>query len=435
MCLMWSKKISLGELMNNKIEENYNAAKDQFNSIGVDVESALERLKEFSISVQCWQGDDVGGFETPDSVLSGGGIQVTGNHLGKARTIIELQTDMEKVFSLVPGNHRYNLHSIYGDFSGVRVSRNEIEPKHFEGWVEWAKKNNLKLDFNATCFSHPKADSGYTLSSSDRGVREFWIEHVKRVREITAYFGKELNSPSVHNLWIPDGIKDIPYDRWTPREILKESLDEIYKIEYPIERMKDAVESKLFGIGSESYVVGSHEFYLGYALTRNKMVCLDMGHFHLTENVSDKISSILQFSDEILFHISRAVRWDSDHIPILNDELREVATQIVRYNLDKRINIALDFFDASLNRIGAYVLGIRSTLKSLLIALLEPASRIREAEEKEDYLSRLVLMEESKFHLVGSVWDYYCHVNNVPLESNWLKEVVDYEKKVLRIRI
>lgn len=420
--------------MESQVQQNYEVAKEFYNSIGVDIDGAMKRLKDFSISVQCWQGDDVSGFETPDSVLSGGGIQVTGNHPGKARSIGELQLDLEKVFSLIPGNHRLNLHASYGAFGGEKVDRDEIEPTHFQGWVNWAKENDLKLDFNATLFSHPKADSGYTLSSSDKGIREFWIEHVKRVREITAYFGKELNSPSVHNLWIPDGIKDIPYDRWTPREILKESLDEIYKIEYPKEQVKDAVESKLFGIGSESFVVGSHDFYLSYALTRNKMICLDMGHFHLTENVADKISSILQFSDEILFHISRAVRWDSDHIPILNDELRDVAAQIVRYNLDKRTNIALDFFDASLNRVGAYVLGIRSTLKSLLMALLEPSVQIKKAEESGDYLSRLALMEEAKTHPVGAVWDYYCKTSDVPTESGWLKEVIEYEKDVLSKR-
>ena len=420
--------------MNKRVEENYKLAKEFYNSIGVDVEDALKRLKEFSISIQCWQGDDVGGFETPDSVLSGGGIQVTGNYPGKARTIQELQKDMEKVFSLIPGKHRYNLHAIYGDFAGEKIDRDEIEPKHFQSWIEWAKEKELKLDFNATLFSHPKANNGFTLSSNDKDIRDFWIEHVKRARKITAHFGKEQNSPSVHNLWIPDGLKDIPYDRWSPRERLKNSLDEIFKDELPKEEIKDAVESKLFGIGSESYVVGSHEFYLGYALTRNKMVCLDMGHFHLTENVADKISSILQFSDEILFHISRAVRWDSDHIPILNDELREVAAQIVRYNLDKRTNIALDFFDATLNRVGAYVLGIRSTIKSLLIALLEPSEKIKDAESREDYLSRLALMEESKFHPVGAVWDYYCQINEVPTEGEWLKEVIDYEENVLSKR-
>ncbi|MCP5062160.1 MAG: L-rhamnose isomerase [Ignavibacteriae bacterium] len=421
--------------MEERIKKNYKVAKEFYSEKGIDVDGALARLKKFSISVQCWQGDDVGGFETPDSVLSGGGIQVTGNHLGKARSISELQSDMEKVFSLIPGNHRYNLHAIYGDFDGRKIDRDEIKPSHFNSWVDWAKKNNLKLDFNATCFSHPKAEDGYTLSNSDRGIRDFWIEHVKRAREITAYFGKELNSPSVHNLWIPDGGKDMPFDRWTPRKLLKESLDEIFKKEYPDEQIKDAVESKLFGIGSESYVVGSHDFYLGYALTRNKMICLDMGHFHLTENVSDKISSVLQFSDEVLFHISRAVRWDSDHIPILNDELLAVAKEIIRNDLDKRTNIALDFFDASLNRVGAYVLGIRSTIKSLLIALLEPMAQLDKAERSRDYLSRLAIMEESKLHPVGAIWDYYCLTNNVPTEEDWLKEAIDYEDKVLSKRV
>ena len=266
--------------MKGSIENNYISAKEYYSSRGIDIDETLKRLKDFSISVQCWQGDDISGFETPDSVLSGGGIQVTGNHPGKARSITELQNDMEKVFSLVPGNHRYNLHAIYGDFGGVKVDRDEIEPKHFTSWVEWAKKNNLELDFNATCFSHPKAESGYTLSSDDQEIREFWIEHVKRAREITAYFGKEFGSPSVHNLWIPDGSKDTRFDKWTPRELLKKSLDEIFNDIYPSSQIKDAVESKLFGIGSESYVVGSHDFYLGYALSRNKMICLDMGHFH-----------------------------------------------------------------------------------------------------------------------------------------------------------
>ncbi|MFZ1290465.1 MAG: L-rhamnose isomerase [Melioribacteraceae bacterium] len=419
----------------NRILQNYENAKDFYSSINVDVESALKRLKELSISVHCWQADDVSGFEKPNSELSGGGIQVTGNYFGKARTISELQTDMEKVYSLVPGNHRFNLHAIYGDFDGENIERNEIEPKHFEGWIEWAKKNNLKLDFNATCFSHPKSESGFTLSNYEKEIRDFWIEHVKCAREITAHFGKEFNSPSIHNLWIPDGSKDIRFDKWTPRQLLKESLDEIYCVEFDKKFVKDAVESKLFGIGSESYVVGSHEFYLGYALTRNKMICLDMGHFHLSENVADKISSVLQFSNEILFHVSRAVRWDSDHIPILNDQLLEVASQIIRYNLDKHTNIALDFFDGSVNRIGAYVVGIRSTLKSFLIALLEPAEKINSFEKSENNIGRLALMEEAKFHPVGAVWDYYCYSNNVPTESEWLKEVNKYEQNVLKNRL
>lgn len=418
----------------SKIESNFNYAKEYLDTKGIDVDAALNRLEKFTISVHCWQADDVGGFETEDSVLSGGGIQVTGNYPGKARTINEVRQDMEKVFSLIPGDHRYNLHASYGEFEGKKVDRNEIETRHFDGWIDWAKNNNLKLDFNSTCFSHPKADDGFTLSNQNNEIRDFWIDHVRRARDITAYFGKEFDSPSIHNLWIPDGSKDIRFDKWTPRELLKDSLDEIFEIEYPSELIKDAVESKLFGIGSESYVVGSHEFYLGYALTRNLMVCLDMGHFHLSEDVGDKISSILQFSDEILFHFSRAVRWDSDHIPILNDELKDVAAQIVRYNLDKKTNIALDFFDASLNRVGAYVLGIRSVLKSLLTALLEFPNLIKEAEENEDYISRLALMEEQKLFPIGVVWDYYCLKNNVPTDSEWLKIIHDYENNVLSTR-
>ncbi len=418
----------------SKIESTFNYAKEYFDTKGIDVDAALNRLEKFSISVHCWQADDVGGFEAADSVLSGGGIQVTGNYPGKARTIDEVRKDMEKVFSLIPGNHRYNLHASYGEFEGKKVDRNEIETKHFDGWIDWAKNNKLKLDFNSTCFSHPKADDGYTLSNYNKEIRDFWIDHVKRARDITVYFGKEFDSPSIHNLWIPDGSKDIRYDKWTPRQLLKESLDEIFGFEYPPKLIKDAVESKLFGIGSESYVVGSHEFYLGYSLTRNLMVCLDMGHFHLSEDVGDKISSIMQFSDEILFHFSRAVRWDSDHIPILNDELKDVAAQIVRYNLDKKTNIALDFFDASLNRVGAYVLGIRSVLKSLLTALLESPNLIKTAENNGDYISRLALMEDQKLYPVGAVWDYYCQKNNVPTESEWLKVIHDYENDVLSFR-
>lgn len=420
--------------MSDRVDENYKIAKEYYNSIGIDVEKAIKRLANIPLSIHCWQGDDVGGFETPDATLCGGGIQVTGNYMGKARTIKELQKDMEKVFSLIPGSHRYNLHAIYGDFNGENIDRNEIEPKHFQRWIEWAKINNLKLDFNATCFSHPKAENGYTLSNSNKEIRDFWIEHVKKTRKIAAHFGKELKSPSVHNLWIPDGSKDIKYDKWTPRNILKESLDEIYKDEYSSTHIKDAIESKLFGIGSESFVVGSHDFYLSYALTRNKMICLDMGHFHLSENVADKISSILQFSDELLLHISRPVRWDSDHIPILNDQLRDVAAQIIRHNLEKRINIALDFFDATVNRIGAYVLGIRSTQKSLLIAMLEPAAKMKEAENNEDYINGLALQEDAKLHPVGTIWDYFCKINNVPAESQWLEEIKKYEKKVLSSR-
>jgi len=333
----------------SSIEKSYEIAKTRYAELGVDTEIVMEKLSTLSISLHCWQGDDVGGFETPDAILSGGGIQVTGNYPGKARNVNELRMDLEKVYSLLPGKHRLNLHAIYGEFGGKRIDRNEISTEHFKGWVDWAKRQNIKLDFNATCFSHPKADNGFTLSSKNKSTRDFWIEHVKRCREISAFLGRELKSPCIHNLWIPDGTKDSPVDRWTHRALLKDSLDEIYSIKYDQEEMKDAVESKLFGIGSESYVVGSHEFYMGYAISRGKMVCLDLGHFHPTESIADKISAILQFSDQLLFHVSRGVRWDSDHVVILNDEVKTVAEEIVRAGVLNRVHIALDFFWNTIN--------------------------------------------------------------------------------------
>jgi L-rhamnose isomerase len=413
-----------------RIEQDFKAAKIFYEDNGIDIDEVFKRLEWFSISIQCWQGDDVGGFETPHSNLSGGGIQVTGNYPGKARNIHELKQDLLKALSLIPGNHRINLHAIYGDFGGKKLERDEIEPQHFQTWVEWARENNLGLDFNATCFSHPRADDGFTLSSRDKATREFWIEHVKKARKITAFLGREFQKTAVHNLWIPDGSKDIPYDRWTPRRLLKESLDEIYSDQYDSSEMKDAMESKLFGIGSEAYVVGSHEFYLGYALKNNLMVCLDMGHFHPMENVSDKISSVLQFSDELLFHISRGVRWDSDHIPIFNDELQDVASQIIRNDLENRIYIAMDFFDATLNRVGAYVLGVRSLLKSLLAAMLEPQRQLVSSENNNDKLSRLAWLEESRMQPLGAIWNYYCQMHDVPPVNQWLTEVKNYEDEI-----
>jgi len=413
----------------SSIEKSYEIAKTRYAELGVDTEIAMEKLSTLSISLHCWQGDDVGGFETPDATLSGGGIQVTGNYPGKARNVNELRMDLEKVYSLLPGKHRLNLHAIYGEFGGKRIDRNEISTEHFKGWVDWAKRQNIKLDFNATCFSHPKADNGFTLSSKNKSTRDFWIEHVKRCREISAFLGRELKSPCIHNLWIPDGTKDSPVDRWTHRALLKDSLDEIYSIKY------DQEEMKLFGIGSESYVVGSHEFYMGYAISRGKMVCLDLGHFHPTESIADKISAILQFSDQLLFHVSRGVRWDSDHVVILNDEVKSVAEEIVRANVLDRVNIALDFFDASLNRVGAYVIGTRSTLKSFLIALLEPTDKLREFEEAGNNFARLALLEELKTMPFGAVWDYYCLKNNVFVGEGWMEKVQEYEEKVLSKRL
>jgi L-rhamnose isomerase len=419
----------------SSIAKAYDIAKERYAGFGVDTAAAMEKLQHLSISLQCWQGDDVGGFERPDAALSGGGIQVTGNYPGKARTVAELRMDAERAFALIPGRHRFNLHAMYGEFGGKKVERDEIGPEHFKGWIDWAKQQNLKLDFNATCFSHPKADSGFTLSHRERAVREFWIAHVQRCREISAAMGRELGSACIHNLWIPDGCKDLPADRWQPRARLRESLDEIFTVKHDSNKMKDAIESKLFGIGSEAYVTGSHEFYLGYALSRGKMICLDMGHFHPTESVADKLSAILQFCPEMLLHISRGVRWDSDHVVTLNDEVRAVAEEIVRGAVMNRIHIALDFFDASIHRVGAWVVGTRATLKALLLALLEPHTKLLEYENAGDYGGRLALLEEIKTLPFGAVWDYYCEQMNVPVGMAWLKELKAYEEQVTSKRI
>lgn len=413
-----------------KIEEAYKLAKQRYSNLGVDSDRALETLENVSLSLHCWQGDDVAGFERPDSRLEGGGIKVTGNYPGKARTIDELRMDLKKAYSLIPGNHRLNLHAIYGEFKGKSVDRNEIKPEHFKGWIDWAKQKNLKLDFNATCFSHPRAESDFTLSSKDKGVRIFWIEHVKRCRAISAFMGRELESPCIHNLWIPDGTKDVPVDRWTHRALLKEALDMIYAKEYSPSEMKDAVESKLFGIGSESFVVGSHEFYMGYAFSKNIMLCLDLGHFHPTESIGDKISAILQFSDELLLHFSRGVRWDSDHVVSMNDEVKSVAEEIVRSGVLERVHIALDFFDASMNRVGAWVIGARATLKSLLIALLEPQKKLKEYENSGNFFARLALLEELKTMPFGAVWDFFCLKMGVPSGDYWMEEIKRYETEV-----
>jgi L-rhamnose isomerase len=413
-----------------QIEKAYTLAKDRYAEFGVDAEAAVAELAKVALSLHCWQGDDVGGFERPEAALSGGGIQVTGRYPGKARSPAELRADLEKALSLIPGRHRINLHAMYGEFGGKLVDRDQVGPEHFRGWVQWAKQHGLALDFNATLFSHPKADDGWTLSSPDPAIRSFWIEHVRRCRAISAEIGRTLGRPCLHNLWIPDGSKDLPADRWGPRGRLRESLDAIYAAEYPATEMKDAVEGKLFGIGSEAYVVGSHEFYLGYALSRGKMICLDLGHFHPTESVADKLSALLQFSDELLLHVSRGVRWDSDHVVILNDDLRAMAEEIVRGDALGRVHIGLDFFDGSINRVGAWVVGARATLKALLAALLEPRDRLRQAEQAGDGFRRLALMEEAKGLPAGAVWDYYCSQANVPAGPEWLEEVRTYEAQV-----
>ena len=417
------------------IEQAYNAAKERYAGMGVDTDKAIEKLSKVSVSLHCWQGDDVGGFETPESTLSGGGIQVTGNYPGKARNVSELRADLEKAFSVIPGNHRLNLHAIYGEFGGKLVDRDQILPEHFAGWVDWARTNNLKLDFNATLFSHPKAADGYTLSHQDPAIRQFWVEHVKRAREISAFMGEKLGSSCVHNLWIPDGDKETPADRFAPRQRLKEAMDAIYSVKYPANQIKDAVESKLFGIGSESYVVGSHEFYMGYVLSNpGMMLCLDLGHFHPTESIADKLSSLLLYSNEILLHVSRGVRWDSDHVVILNDEIRDVTREIIRLDALDRVNVSLDYFDATLNRIGAWVTGMRATLKGLLYGLLEPTATVREYEKTGRTFERLALQDELKTMPAGAVWDYFCEKMGVPAGSDWISDVAAYGNKVISER-
>jgi len=413
------------------IEKAYEAARDRYAELGVDSDKAIKKLSKIAISLHCWQGDDVGGFESSDG-LTGGGIMATGAYPGKARTADELRADIEMALSLIPGKHRLNLHAMYAEAAG-KVERNALEPKHFKTWIDWAKANGLGMDFNGTFFSHPKADSGFTLASEDKGIRKFWIEHGIVCREIGAAMGKALGTPCVTNLWI-DGYKDIPADRKGPRERLKRSLDEIFAKKMDHNHLLDAVECKLFGIGSESYVVGSHEFYLAYAIKNKTLLCLDAGHFHPTEVISDKISSVLTFLDEILLHVSRGVRWDSDHVVILSDELRAIAQEIVRGDYLDRVHIGLDFFDASINRIAAWAIGTRCMIKALLIALLEPIDKLREAESSGDYTTRLAMLEESKTLPFGAVWDYYCTKMEVPARETWLDNVRAYEKNVLSKR-
>lgn len=402
--------------------------------MNVDTEKALEAMQSLSISIHCWQADDVGGFEKPGAGITGGGIQATGNYPGKARSIEELRADLEKVYGLLPGKHRLNLHASYGDFEGKFVDRNAIERFHFDSWISWANEAGIGLDFNSTCYSHPNADDGFTLSSLDPAIREFWKQHVKRARDISAYLGNGTGSRCIHNIWIPDGTKDLSVNRLKHREILRDALDEIFLDEYPAEKMTDSIESKLFGIGSEAFVVGSHEFYMGYGLTRNRMICLDMGHFHPTELVGDKISSLFTFVDELMFHLSRGVRWDSDHVVILNDELDLVTHEIVRAGVLDRSNIGLDFFDASINRVGAYVLGTRSAQISFLKALLEPVEAIAEYESHGRGYEKLAMMEEAKLMPFGDVWNYFCMINDVPLGTDVINEVALYENNTLAKR-
>ncbi|MCX6654734.1 MAG: L-rhamnose isomerase [Candidatus Bathyarchaeota archaeon] len=410
------------------VEKAYELAEEAYAELGVDVEQAMRKLAEKTISLQCWQGDDVAGFERSSAALTGG-IMATGNYPGKARNLTELHSDLEEAMNLIPGPHRVNLHATYGEFKG-RVDRNGIEPEHFDGWVTWAKEHKLGLDFNATLFSHPKSDTGFTLSSKDPETRRFWVEHVKHSRRVSAYLGKSLSTPCIHNLWIPDGMKDTCVDRIGYRRLLAGSLDEIFMEKYPEKYLKDAVESKLFGLGSECYVVGSHDFYLAYALKHGLLVCIDMGHYHPTESIGDKVSSILLQMPELMIHVSRGVRWDSDHVPVFDDQLRDVAAEVVRCSALDRVYLALDYFDASINRVAAWVVGARATQKALLCALLEPWKMLLEAEEAGDYTGRLALLEELKTFPLGAVWNKFCKDQGVLSDRELMSEIREYEKSV-----
>jgi len=417
--------------MNRKhIESSYRLAREAYAEQGVDTERALETLRGAALSIHCWQGDDVGGFETSAQGTLGGGIAATGNYPGKARSLEELRHDISKLYSLLPGRHRLSLHMIYGEFAGRRVDRDQMRPEHFAGWLDWGRERGVGLDINGTFFSHPKAAAGFTLSSKDPGVRAFWVEHARRAREVGAYLGRGQGSACIHNLWIPDGLKDRPADRSGYRELLARSLDEIFAAPFPKAELRDALEGKLFGIGSESFVVGSHEFYLLYAARHGQMITLDSGHFHPTESVADKISSVLLFCDELLLHISRGVRWDSDHVVLLDDVACELLAEVVRSGGLGRVHLGLDFFDASINRLGAWAVGSRAVLKALLAALLEPRSALVACEAAGDYLGRMQTFELARTLPLGAVWDYHCLAAGVPTEAEVLGVVRDYDAAV-----
>lgn len=408
------------------VQSAYELAKERYAAVGVNTDAVMDQLQKISLSLHCWQADDVTGFENPNAILSGG-IQATGNYPGKSRNIEELRADIIKAASLIPGKHRLNLHAIYGDFGGKFVDRDKIEPKHFESWMKWAKENGFKLDFNSTSFSHPKSGE-LSLSNPIKEIRDFWIEHTKRCRAIAEAMGKYQGSPCVMNLWIHDGSKDQTVNRLEYRRLLKDSLDQIFETKY--ENMKDCIEAKLFGIGAESYTVGSYDFYLGYGAKNNKIVTLDTGHFHLTESIADKISSLLLFTPEIMLHVSRPIRWDSDHVTIMNDDTLDLAKEIVRSNALDRVNIGLDYFDASINRIGAYVIGSRATQKCFLQALLEPIAILRKYEAEGKYFERLALLEEGKALPWNAVWDMFCQKNNVPVGEDFIADIQKYEADV-----
>lgn len=418
---------------NKTIQKTYDLARERFAELGVDTEAALAKLAKIPISVHCWQGDDVGGFETAGAQL-GDGLAVTGNYPGKARTPQELRADFEKALSVIPGKHRFNLHANYAEMDGKRVDRNALTVRQFQNWIDWAKTLKIGLDFNPTYFSHPMVKGGLTLTHQDESVRKFWIEHGIRCREIGAGIGKALGSTCLTNLWIPDGMKDTPADRKGPRLRLADSLDQIFRKKIDRKHNVDSVEPKLFGIGAESYTPGSHEFYLGYAVDRGTLLTLDAGHYHPTEGIADKISSVLCVLPEIALHVSRGVRWDSDHVVTLTDDLQAIAQEIVWGGYTDRVRIGLDYFDASINRVAAWVIGARNMVKALLLALASPIERLQEAEAAGDYTSRLALLEDSKMLPFGAVWDYYCLTQNVPAAETWLGTIKQYEAAVLSKR-
>ncbi|ANS42524.1 L-rhamnose isomerase [Serratia inhibens] len=418
--------------MTRLIEQAFALARQRFEDVGIDVEQALAQLDRIPISMHCWQGDDVRGFENPQGALTGG-IQATGNYPGRATNANQLRADLERAISLIPGPKRVNLHAIYLE-SETPVERNAIEPTHFRHWVEWARTQRLGLDFNPSCFSHPLSSDGFTLAHADPAIRRFWIEHCQASRRVSAYFGEQLGTPSVMNIWVPDGMKDLTVDRLAPRQRLLSALDEVISQPLDPRHHIDAVESKLFGIGAESYTVGSNEFYMGYATSRQVALTLDAGHFHPTEVISDKISTAMLFVPRLLLHVSRPVRWDSDHVVLLDDETQAIAHEIVRHNLLDKVHIGLDFFDASINRIAAWVIGTRNARKALLRALLEPVELLRRLESDGDYTARLAMLEEQKSLPWQAVWEAYCLRHDVPADAGWLGEVRQYEKQILNQR-
>jgi L-rhamnose isomerase len=416
------------------VQAAYELARERYAGLGVDSEAAMARLAQVAISLHCWQGDDVGGFEAAGGELSGG-IAATGNYPGKARSADELRADLDVAYRLIPGTHRLNLHASYAETDGATVARNNLDPTHFAAWVDWAKSGGHGVDFNPTCFSHPLAADGFTLAHPDPAVRQFWVEHCIASRKIGAHFGRELGTPCVTNIWVPDGYKDTPADRLGPRQRLRDSLDAVLAEKLDPQHNRDAVEAKLFGLGFESYTAGSHEFYMGYAISRpGTLLCLDAGHFHPTEVISDKISSVLLYVPELLLHVSRGVRWDSDHVVTLTDELQAIMQELVRGDFLGRTHIGLDFFDASINRVAAWAIGTRNALRALMIALLEPSAQLRELELAGDYTGRLALLEELKGLPFGAVWDAHCLRQGAPVGMAFLDEIRSYEQSVLAAR-